>query len=84
MAKKGKNITINEGLPGWVMTYGDMMSLLLCFFVLIVSFSTMQEVKFQQAIQSIRASDARGRNSASPLPSGTMFGSERVQSSTRE
>ncbi len=54
MAKKGKNITINEGLPGWVMTYGDMMSLLLCFFVLIVSFSTMQEVKFQQAIQSIR------------------------------
>ncbi len=54
MGKKGKNIIVNEGLPGWVMTYGDMMSLLLCFFVLIVSFSTMQEVKFQQAIASLR------------------------------
>ncbi|RKY74681.1 hypothetical protein DRQ12_12980, partial [candidate division KSB1 bacterium] len=25
------------GAPGWMVTYGDLMSLLLCFFVLIVS-----------------------------------------------
>ena len=35
------------------MTYGDMMSLLLTFFVLIVSFSSMQETKFNQAAASL-------------------------------
>ncbi|MCP4572095.1 MAG: OmpA family protein [bacterium] len=53
MAKK-KNITIKQGLDGWVMTYGDMMSLLLTFFVLIVSFSSMQETKFEQAARSLK------------------------------
>ncbi len=53
VAKKS-NITINTGLPGWVMTYGDMMSLLLTFFVLIVSFSSMQETKFEQAANSLK------------------------------
>lgn len=53
MAKKKKNITIKQGLDGWVMTYGDMMSLLLTFFVLIVSFSSMQETKFEQAVNSL-------------------------------
>jgi chemotaxis protein MotB len=53
VAKKCKNITIKQGLDGWVMTYGDMMSLLLTFFVLIVSFSSMQETKFKQAAASL-------------------------------
>ena len=39
MGNKKRPTVINQGLPGWVMTYGDMMSLLLAFFVLIVSFS---------------------------------------------
>ena len=55
MAKaKKKNIIIKQGLDDWVMTYGDLMSLLLTFFVLIVSFSSMQETKFQQAANSLR------------------------------
>ncbi len=54
MGKKKKNIIIKQGLDDWVMTYGDMMSLLLTFFVLIVSFSSMQETKFQQAANSLR------------------------------
>ena len=53
MAKK-KNIVVNQGLDGWVMTYGDLMSLLLTFFVLIVSFSSMQESKFEQAAESLK------------------------------
>ncbi len=53
MAKKCKNIIIKQGLDDWVMTYGDMMSLLLTFFVLIVSFSSMQETKFNQAAASL-------------------------------
>lgn len=54
MAKKTKNIIVKQGLDGWVMTYGDMMSLLLTFFVLIVSFSSMQETKFEEAAASLR------------------------------
>lgn len=43
------------GAPEWVVTYGDMMSLLLTFFVLLVSMSSIQEEeKFQQALKSIR------------------------------
>ncbi len=57
-----KNIVVKHRLPGWVMTYGDMMSLLLTFFVLIVSFSSMQESKFQQAANSLK--DAFGVLSA--------------------
>ncbi len=54
MSKKKKNIVIKQGLDEWVMTYGDMMSLLLTFFVLIVSFSSMQQTKFEQAANSLR------------------------------
>ena len=42
------------GAPSWMVTYGDMMSLLLTFFVLLVSFSTIQEAKFYEAIQSLQ------------------------------
>ncbi len=42
------------GSPAWMATFGDMMSLLLTFFVLIVSFSSMQESKFEQAAESLK------------------------------
>ena len=36
------------GIPEWVVTFGDMMSLLLTFFIMLVSMSEMkQEEKFQ-------------------------------------
>jgi chemotaxis protein MotB len=54
MSKKKRPVIIKQGLDGWVMTYGDMMSLLLTFFVLIVSFSSMQEAKFKDAALSLR------------------------------
>jgi len=36
-----------EGAPAWMATFGDMMSLLLCFFVLLLSFANMDVVKFK-------------------------------------
>ncbi|HHN75168.1 MAG TPA: hypothetical protein ENK10_08080 [Acidobacteria bacterium] len=36
-----------EGAPEWVVTFGDMMTLLLCFFVLLLSFSTMETERFK-------------------------------------
>jgi chemotaxis protein MotB len=47
-------IVVKQGLDIWIMTYGDMMSLLLTFFVLIVSFSSIRESKFKQAAMALR------------------------------
>lgn len=47
--KKGGDI------PEWVVTYGDLMSLLLCFFILLAAFSELkQERDFQDVIKSIQ------------------------------
>ncbi len=55
MAKKEKKSEdVSAGAPMWMVTYGDMMSLLLTFFVLILSFSSIQEAGFKQAIGSLK------------------------------
>ena len=35
------------GAPGWVVTFGDMMSLLLTFFILLLSFAKLEKTKFK-------------------------------------
>ena len=42
------------GAPAYMSTYGDMMTLLVTFFVLLISFSSIQEAKFQKAIGSLK------------------------------
>jgi len=42
------------GAPGWMVTYGDMMSLLLTFFVLLISFSTVHQEDFERAVASLK------------------------------
>ncbi|MEM8739352.1 MAG: flagellar motor protein MotB [Planctomycetota bacterium] len=43
------------GAPEWMTTYGDMMTLLLCFFVLIVSFSEIKkDEQFQAVVEHIK------------------------------
>ena len=39
---------------GWIQTYGDMMSLLVAFFVLIVGFSNIELIKFRKAMGSFQ------------------------------
>jgi len=41
------NTIVEEGAPAWVVTFGDLMSLLLCFFVLMLSFSEMDRKKYK-------------------------------------
>ena len=43
------------GAPPWMVTYGDMMTLLLCFFILLYSMSTLEVIRFEQAAGSLRA-----------------------------
>ncbi len=54
MARKSSEECPPAGAPAWMVTYGDMMTLLLTFFVLIVSFSSIEQVKFRAAIHSIQ------------------------------
>jgi len=42
-----------EGLPAYMGTFADLMSLLLCFFVLLLSFAEMDVIKFKQLAGSI-------------------------------
>ncbi len=43
-----------EGAPAWVVTFGDLMSLLLCFFVLMLSFSEMDRKKYRVISGSLK------------------------------
>ncbi|MEE3257929.1 MAG: flagellar motor protein MotB [Candidatus Latescibacterota bacterium] len=40
-------------LPGWITTFSDLMSLLLTFFVLLLSFSTTKQADFEKAVGSL-------------------------------
>ncbi|MDR5658260.1 OmpA family protein [Serpentinicella sp. ANB-PHB4] len=45
-----------KGAPEWMNTYGDMVTLLLCFFVLLFAFSEVDSAKFEAVIQSFQGS----------------------------
>ena len=45
-----------KGSPAWMATFSDLMNLLLCFFVLLFSMSTVDADKFQQVIASLQSS----------------------------
>ena len=45
-----------QGSPAWMSTFSDLMNLLLCFFVLLFSMSSVEEEKFQQVIASLQSS----------------------------
>jgi chemotaxis protein MotB len=47
-------VTEEEGAPAWVVTFGDLMSLLLCFFVLMLSFSDMDRKKYKIVSGSLK------------------------------
>jgi len=44
----------SRGVPAWVMTFADLMTLLMCFFVLLLAFSEMDVAKFKQLSGSMK------------------------------
>jgi len=72
VARKCKCPPEERGVPGWVVTYGDMMSLLLTFFILLLSFSSIQESKFKQAMESLQTALGVFNNSESVIEFETM------------
>lgn len=54
MAKKKEKI-VKTGVDEWMATYSDMVTLLMCFFVLLYASSTPDETKFQYIFQSFNS-----------------------------
>lgn len=66
MPRKKKVEEGGGGLPGWMATYGDLVTLLLCFFVLLFSMSSIDVAKFKAALSSFQ-------NRIDVMPGGTAL-----------
>lgn len=53
MAKKKKQEEAAKGSPAWMATFSDLMNLLLCFFVLLFSMSSVDVEKYNQLVASL-------------------------------
>ncbi len=56
MARKKNGCDCKPGLPGWMATFSDMMTLLLTFFVLLLSMSSLDNQKIKEALGSLKGS----------------------------
>lgn len=48
-------INVTEGAPGWMATFADLVTLLMCFFVLLFAMSTTQQETYKELVQSLRS-----------------------------
>jgi chemotaxis protein MotB len=53
MAQEQECPKCKPGTPGWVVTFGDMMSLLLTFFIMLLSFANMDMAKYKEVLGSV-------------------------------
>ncbi len=62
------------GLPPWMGTFADLMSLLMCFFVLLLSFSEMDAMKFKRLAGSMaQAFGVQNKLNVTDVPKGTSI-----------
>ncbi len=61
-----------EGLPPWLSTFADLMTLLMCFFVLLLSFAEMDALKYRQVAGAMKNAFGVQRDiKAIEIPKGT-------------
>jgi len=65
---RNQNSGGQEGAPEWMVTYGDMMGLLLTFFVLLFAFSEPKAEKFQRVLDSLRRAFGGYPSAFNPVP----------------
>ena len=73
MAKK-KEAEAPKGSPAWMATFSDLMNLLLCFFVLLFSMSTVSEEKFEMVIASLQSKISIFSQGSTSIGEGSMVG----------
>ena len=71
MARK-KQEDAKKGSPAWMSTFSDLMNLLLCFFVLLFSMSTVDAEKFEMVIASLQSSFSILPSGGSSIGEGDM------------
>ncbi len=69
MARKKKKSGGGSGAPTWLITFSDMMTLMLTFFVLLVSMSVLDERRKLVALTSVSGAFGLGGGSFDPLSS---------------
>jgi len=77
-----------EGAPAWMLTYGDMMSLLLCFFIMLVAMSEIKDEKFQRLLESIKQAFGAHPEGMEVVPgpkpkAGTLYDNMQIITTTR-
>ncbi len=70
MAKKKKDEGGGGGAPEWMVTYSDMVTLLLCFFAALFNVSEVDEVQLQQMISSLNNIGMGAQEGGATLTSG--------------
>jgi chemotaxis protein MotB len=62
------------GIPAWVMTFADLMSLLMCFFVLLLSFAEIDAIRFKRLAGSLlNAFGVQNVKNLAEIPKGTSI-----------
>ncbi|GAA0689360.1 flagellar motor protein MotB [Marinobacterium maritimum] len=64
MSSRRRELTEESGAPGWLMTYADLMTLLLVFFVLLFSMSNVERERFAEAVRSFQTAFQRAVSGA--------------------
>ena len=74
MSDEEESCDCPPGLPAWMGTFADLMSLLMCFFVLLLSFSEMDAMKFKRLAGSMaQAFGVQNRLDVTDIPKGTSI-----------
>lgn len=73
MAKKRKEEG-SKGSPAWMATFSDLMNLLLCFFVLLFSMSTVSEEKFEMVVASLQSKLSIFQQGSTTIGEGSLVG----------
>jgi len=72
MAKKSPCDCPPPGAPLWLATFADLMSLLMCFFILLLAFSELDVMKFKQIAGSMKyAFGVQNKVEVKDIPKGT-------------
>lgn len=72
MAKKREE-EAPKGSPAWMATFSDLMNLLLCFFVLLFSMSSIDEAKYEELVVSLSNSFSIFSGGGSAIGEGTLI-----------
>ena len=73
MARKKKEDAPAPGSPAWMATFSDLMNLLLCFFVLLFSMSSVDQGKAEALIQSLAQTFSIFEGGGSSFGEGNMI-----------